>query len=196
MKEYFIIKRIEERDGVKISTSLKWDEYVSIIKGNYLGKIPVKARYLKGKVLSDILWGGSVGVFIISEKATKVFQASMLTGWKTIPIDIETANSDLRNYNLLSVTGKSQSFDFSVGQKIKKRPVENGPLSTYYKGVQLLDDVKKDFFTTPDTLWTVINPKVKKIIEDNELSGVNLISLSEFEYDESTYLDKTGKKKS
>jgi hypothetical protein len=163
-----------------------------LMKGEYNDiNFPVVFKQKYGKKVQDILDTGTVSLCLISDKFKAVLESENLTGWKTFPIKIlDKKEIEIPGYHGLSITGRCSQILYGKGEIVEKRLVPKGPLSKYYKGLQI--DLDKwdgsDFFVPEGSLWIIVTTKTADALRKAKLTNVRLENLADIEIDEFTVL--------
>jgi len=129
--------------------------------------------------------------WLITDRVAEIFKAHNLTGYELHPVKVCNKKLDFNLWELI-ITGSAGRAHPSSGIYVKEHCEYCG--STIYspikKGIGIIVDEShwdgSDFFTIIEYYkYILITEKVKKIIEENNLKGVRVVSPSELGIDES-----------
>ena len=168
-----------------LPTSDKISARLQLVMGDYKGiDFPVVFVQAYGHKLTDILDTGYPSLYIISDKLKILLGENHFTGWKTYPIRLfDKKNNEIFGYHGFSITGRCGPIDEKKSPIIERRPVPEGPIWKFYKGLYIgLDQWDKtDFFYPQGSTWAVITTRVAECLKKNKITNLRMQSLADIE---------------
>lgn len=168
-----------------LSNDNKKSEKFNLLLGNYANiNFPLIFNYYSGQKLKDILDTGTISLYLISDNLKEILEKHKLTGWKTYPVKIYDKNSkEIKGYHGFSITGRCGPIDYAKSEISKKQSVPNGPISKYYKGlnVGLSEWDNSDLFIPKGCFNTIMTEKTTDILRENKISNIKFENLAEME---------------
>ena len=167
------------------SNKLSWEDCNKIVKGEISNlDLPIILNQSSGKKWTDVLAPSSASMYIVSNKFINLMEEKEIVGWSKYPIKIfDKKGNEVFGYNGFSVTGRCGKVDLSKSKIVKKRLMSTSPLSEYYRGLHI--DLEtwdgSDFFIPEDSLHIIITDRVKHILENNNISNLDLKNLTDLE---------------
>jgi hypothetical protein len=162
-----------------------FNQFTNLLMGNYSGiNIPVIFKQQYGKRLDDILGTGTAILYLISDRMVEILDKKKLTGWKIFDIKLlDKKDNEIKGYNGFSITGRCGPIDYTRSRIIKKKLVQDGPLSEYYKGLYVGLDVwdGSDFFLPKEHYGTIVTSNTADVLKKSKLTNVRLSNLAEIE---------------
>lgn len=124
----------------------------------------------------------TAGLDLISEKVYCLLKDNNITGWEGIPAIIH-GYEDLKYY-LLTITGRCGSIDKSKTIVVNSTSLFPGKTVKAYQGLFFPEDSwdKRDMFVSEYVNHTFVTEKVKKILEKNRITNINLINTKDYQW--------------
>jgi len=167
---------------------LSLDEDRLLVRAEYQSSEPIEFAHNLGKVPLDLVYG-SVGVYLISPAAARVFADAGLTGWTTFPANLFGRDRQLvTGYAGLAVLGRCGPIQVDRAQRMRRTSPSGAP---YLAKVGLFFDEATwsgDDFVVPSTgpTYIIVSDAVRAAASKAQLRNMKFESLSEFEHFELT----------
>jgi hypothetical protein len=193
---FYVLRRDDRYPDVWYSDSDDFDPFISV-------KCPKYPEHQRGERDTNVnLWidikkpkmGDFVSTvysdWLITDRVAEIFKAHNLTGYELHPVKVCNKKLDFNLWELI-ITGNAGRAHPDSGLNLTLYCKYCG-LTRYTpikKGLGIIVDEAQwdgsDFFTITEYYkYVLITEKVKKIIEENKLKGVRMVSPSELGVDE------------
>lgn len=185
-KIYSFSSNLNSSNFAAFPQKLSLQQIEQLIRGLYQTvNFPVIFKHSMGrKKLTDLLDTGHPSFFLISDRFLQILQDNHLTGWETYPIILlDKNNQQIPGYHGFSITGTSDSKNFSESKIIEKKFVEHGPIVKFYKGFTIRPHGDFDFFIPPHTTGFCISEKTAVLLKKNNITNVELEDAENYEID-------------
>jgi hypothetical protein len=193
---FYELERDDNYPDVWYSDSDNFDPFISIkcpkYPGHQRGERDINVNLwidIKKPKLGDFV-STVYSDWLITDRVAEIFKVHNLTGYELHPVKVCNKKLDFNLWELV-ITGSAGRAHPDSGIYIKEHCEYCG--STIYspikKGVGIIVDKaqwdESDFFTIIE-YWkfVLVTKKVKKIIKENKLKGVRVVSVSELGWDE------------
>lgn len=144
---------------------------------------PIQFDAAQGMESTDFLWTQLVIPVCVSDRVVRLLGGNEVTGWSTYPVEVfDQQGRLLDGYHGLALTGGVCDADYSLSSVVTKPPpTPRGSSYDVYRGLYF--DV--DQWDGADMFWVgrvrVVVERVKKVLEQNDVSNVCFTRLTERE---------------
>lgn len=164
--EFYSLQSGNEFKEVILHSTFK-DNFFDVFPGKITYSEPINTSIKLGDYIYDILSFDDGVNMVISEKLYQLLNDNNITGWQTYPVNIKDVTE---TYYGFQITGRS-------GKLIE--PKEPG----FYKEVKF--DIAtwdgSDFFSPERTHLRFMTPKLKKLLEDNNVTNIDIDNIKDIE---------------
>ncbi|TSE05418.1 hypothetical protein [Aquimarina algiphila] len=168
--DFYRLNVAQSRSAIVLDTTFKDDSFI-VSSGivNYANDV-VKTKKDMGKRTYDLLAFNDGMNKVISDKLLNLLIENEVIGFKTYPVDIKGVKE---KYHGLQVIGKSGKY-----MKPEKKE-DNDDYS--FKGVKFDPETwdGSDIFFPEGTTALTITPRIKKILEENNITNIEIEHISD-----------------
>ncbi|MBK9163587.1 MAG: hypothetical protein IPM21_06650 [Acidobacteria bacterium] len=181
--------RVElKRSGTREECGLEIPDPRKLLRGEF-DSIPMPVEFVQrsGNVFGDVLDTSSAILFLISDRFVNALESEGLSGWGRFNVEITKKNGEhVSGYHGLYVTGRSGPIDLSNSIRVKKRVVNDGPISNYYLGLNVRPDQwdGSDFFLPQGHFGIFISQRAAEALSNGKFSNLFLQDSTKIEIDE------------
>ena len=170
---------------VRLSDSSFEDGDLDLLLGTVRPDIPIVFDRSSGRKVFDCVYTTFVTLVLVSNRVVDLFARNEFTGWSVYPVEIYGHKGErLLGYHGLSVTGRAGPLDSSLSEPwMFPAPTPQGKPHKGLKGLYFQPETwdGSDIFCPEGTAYKVVTERVKKAIEQNEITNVYFRPLTEIE---------------
>lgn len=184
---FWYIDYQEKRGDVILRLNNPLSDKISFLRGRNKNSFPLRLSYKKGKLLSDIVLLGTIGIRGYSPRIIDTIKKAGATGIEFFPLEIEGPDEivqSLKGYHGAFITGTSGPILLEKS-KFRCKSVGKNLEEKIYLQVGRFFDIDtwdgSDFFNPEGTLCTYMTERIVKIISTIKLKSVRFTPASAYE---------------
>lgn len=164
--EFYSLQSGQEFKEIILKSTFK-DDFFDVFAGKREYNETIKTSVKLGSKLYDVLYFDEGVNFVISEKLYQLLKNNNITGWQTYSVNIEGFTEAYYGFQII---GRSGALIV---------PEKEG----FYKGCRFNIDTwdGSDFFSPKGTYLRFITPKLKRLLEANNVTNIEIDNIKDIE---------------